>query len=417
MPSLTHYETLGLLPSATKADIKQAFRKLALKNHPDRVAESDRVKAASTFERIQGAYVVLVDTDARESYDKELLLEELRKKREDTNKISDPKPPPGGAPSEKRAAQDTWSPASNYLSRMPTPVKSKSRFRQELGREKKQRETARSAKYTSYAIHDDSSSEDEPYSAATEYIKWVSTNSSRNGPPPSQTPEPIKRPDTGPFFRKTISSAPTNNKTNRSTENIPLSRPRSSDFTSGTKGKIRRLFGERTPPQSPGPPLALRTRTNSSPGPSPYTRSYIHRTTGSPRLPKAHSRRGSGESGGYDVASESKDKARSGSQDSIRAPSAGVNYFGSREGSTREGSVREKTGRDRERLRKMELYARRMLRMLKSLKRTTERYRDLIPKDNAVDEDEKRKDLDEEFEGIVEDIDDIHDALTKVGAV
>lgn len=56
------YEALGLPLGASKADIKQAFRKLALKWHPDknqhRVEEAERV-----FQEISRAYESLMTTD------------------------------------------------------------------------------------------------------------------------------------------------------------------------------------------------------------------------------------------------------------------------------------------------------------------------------------------------------------------
>lgn len=38
-----YYTTLGVDKSATCADIKKAYRKLALKNHPDRGGDADKV--------------------------------------------------------------------------------------------------------------------------------------------------------------------------------------------------------------------------------------------------------------------------------------------------------------------------------------------------------------------------------------
>lgn len=59
------YETLGIDKSATKSEIKSAYRSLAQKHHPDRQdGDADRFKA------IQAAYDVLSNDVKREEYDK-----------------------------------------------------------------------------------------------------------------------------------------------------------------------------------------------------------------------------------------------------------------------------------------------------------------------------------------------------------
>jgi len=62
------YETLGLKRSASEKDIKQAFRKLARKHHPD-VNPGDKA-AEQRFKDINRAYEVLSDTDKRAKYDR-----------------------------------------------------------------------------------------------------------------------------------------------------------------------------------------------------------------------------------------------------------------------------------------------------------------------------------------------------------
>ena len=53
-----YYETLGVDRSATRDQIKQAYRHLALKYHPDRNHEPD---AEDKFREIAEAYAVLSD--------------------------------------------------------------------------------------------------------------------------------------------------------------------------------------------------------------------------------------------------------------------------------------------------------------------------------------------------------------------
>ena len=62
----TYYEILGVERSASDADIKRAFRKLAQQYHPDVSSESD---AADRFKEANEAYQVLSDPKRRQVYD------------------------------------------------------------------------------------------------------------------------------------------------------------------------------------------------------------------------------------------------------------------------------------------------------------------------------------------------------------
>jgi curved DNA-binding protein len=64
-----YYETLGVARTATDAEIKAAFRKLARKHHPDMVAEGAKAGAEERFKEINEAYEVLSDPEKRKRYD------------------------------------------------------------------------------------------------------------------------------------------------------------------------------------------------------------------------------------------------------------------------------------------------------------------------------------------------------------
>jgi len=66
MDKKDYYEVLGLDHTASKDDIKKAYRKLALKYHPDKNKEKG---AEEKFKEISEAYAVLYDDEKRKMYD------------------------------------------------------------------------------------------------------------------------------------------------------------------------------------------------------------------------------------------------------------------------------------------------------------------------------------------------------------
>ena len=61
-----YYDVLGVSKDASEKDIKTAYRKLAMKHHPDR---SDDPGAEEMFKELSEAYAVLSDPDKRQKYD------------------------------------------------------------------------------------------------------------------------------------------------------------------------------------------------------------------------------------------------------------------------------------------------------------------------------------------------------------
>ncbi|KAI2636632.1 DnaJ domain-containing protein [Xylaria nigripes] len=68
-PTIDPYEILGLERTVTADQVKSAYRKLALKNHPDKVSDDKKEKAHDIFKSIAFAYAVLSDPIRRKRYD------------------------------------------------------------------------------------------------------------------------------------------------------------------------------------------------------------------------------------------------------------------------------------------------------------------------------------------------------------
>ena len=68
MAKADYYESLGLGKNASEDEIKKAFRKLAMKYHPDRT-QGDK-EAEEKFKTIKEAYDVLSDPEKKSAYDR-----------------------------------------------------------------------------------------------------------------------------------------------------------------------------------------------------------------------------------------------------------------------------------------------------------------------------------------------------------
>ncbi len=70
--SKSYYEILGVAREANIAEIKSAFKKLALQYHPDR--NPDNKHAEETFKKINEAYQTLSDENKRWAYNQKILF-------------------------------------------------------------------------------------------------------------------------------------------------------------------------------------------------------------------------------------------------------------------------------------------------------------------------------------------------------
>ena len=62
-----YYKILGVERKATDADIKKAYKRMALKYHPDKNKEAD---AEEKFKEIAEAYDVLINAEKRSTFDR-----------------------------------------------------------------------------------------------------------------------------------------------------------------------------------------------------------------------------------------------------------------------------------------------------------------------------------------------------------
>ena len=68
MAERDYYEVLGVSRDASQGEIKKAYRKLAMKHHPDQ--NPDDPKAEDKFKEIGEAYEIISDEDKRAAYDR-----------------------------------------------------------------------------------------------------------------------------------------------------------------------------------------------------------------------------------------------------------------------------------------------------------------------------------------------------------
>src|SRR6185295_18208803 len=67
MAKRDYYEVLGVNRDASEDDLRKAYRKLAMKHHPDR--NPDNPKSEERFKEAKEAYEILSDAPKRSAYD------------------------------------------------------------------------------------------------------------------------------------------------------------------------------------------------------------------------------------------------------------------------------------------------------------------------------------------------------------
>ena len=67
MAKRDYYEVLGVSKTASADEIKKAYRRLAMKHHPDRNADDEGAEAR--FKEVKEAYEVVSDQEKRGTYD------------------------------------------------------------------------------------------------------------------------------------------------------------------------------------------------------------------------------------------------------------------------------------------------------------------------------------------------------------
>ncbi|UII26117.1 DnaJ domain-containing protein [Fulvivirga maritima] len=104
-----YYDILGLDTSASQEEIKNAYRKLSLKFHPDK-NDNDSFYA-SMFKQVHEAYTTLGDLTKRAIYDENLKQQSAKRLNFSTYAPDSPKYP---VPKAKRKEVDVWKPVRRW---------------------------------------------------------------------------------------------------------------------------------------------------------------------------------------------------------------------------------------------------------------------------------------------------------------
>ncbi|KAI9840980.1 MAG: hypothetical protein M1838_003814 [Thelocarpon superellum] len=97
-PPVDYYATLEITSTASQQEIREAYKKAALKSHPDRVPTDSPERPARTrrFQQINDAYFTLSDPGRRRDYDAARAFHGFGTRPGDEAGASEPQPAPAG---------------------------------------------------------------------------------------------------------------------------------------------------------------------------------------------------------------------------------------------------------------------------------------------------------------------------------
>ena len=67
--TINYYTVLGITKDANEEEIKKAYKKLAMKYHPDKNPDGEKETAEAEFKKISEAYSIIGDPIKRRNYD------------------------------------------------------------------------------------------------------------------------------------------------------------------------------------------------------------------------------------------------------------------------------------------------------------------------------------------------------------
>jgi DnaJ-class molecular chaperone with C-terminal Zn finger domain len=106
---INHYQTLNVNPTATQAEIKQAYRRLVKLFHPD---SNSKTAGHEEIVRLNAAYEILGDSQQRQSYDRQL-SQHTKQQAQATNNVSY---------QQKQTARDADEQMEQWLMKVYKPV-------------------------------------------------------------------------------------------------------------------------------------------------------------------------------------------------------------------------------------------------------------------------------------------------------